>query len=55
MGIIQTIKIQERCEGEEKGRQDEALEIAHEMKKDKFSAEKIVKLTQLSIKDIENS
>lgn len=49
MGIIETIKMQERQEG----RHEEALEIALEMKKDKFPIEKIAKLTKLTIKEIE--
>jgi len=40
-------------EGKAKGRHEEALDIALEMKKDKFSLEIIAKLTKLSIKEIE--
>lgn len=62
MGIIETIKMQERREGEQngiekgikQGRHVEAIEIAREMKKDKFATEKIAKLTKLSIKEIES-
>ena len=39
--------------GEAKGRHEEALEIAREMKQDKFPIEQIAKLTKLSIKEIE--
>ncbi|MDR6784533.1 hypothetical protein [Pedobacter africanus] len=39
--------------GEAKGRHDEAVEIASEMKKDKFPVETISKLTKLTIKEIE--
>ncbi|SMC44930.1 RpnC/YadD family protein [Pedobacter africanus] len=53
MGIIETIKMQERREGIAEGRHEEALEIAREMKKDKFPTETIAKLTKLSIKEIE--
>ena len=48
MGIIETIKMQERREG----RHEEALEIAREMKKDKFPIEQIAKLTKLTIEEI---
>jgi predicted transposase/invertase (TIGR01784 family) len=40
-------------EGEAKGRHEEALEIAREMKNDQFPIEKIAKLTKLSIEEIE--
>lgn len=57
MGIIETIKMQERregkLEGKLEGRHEEALEIAREMKKDKFPADKIAKFTKLSIQEIE--
>ena len=65
MGIIETIKMQERRDGieigiekgiqkgEAIGRHAEALEIAREMKKDKFPIEKIAKLTKLTLKEIE--
>jgi predicted transposase YdaD len=61
MGIIETLKMQERregklegkLEGEALGRHAEALEIAREMKKDKFPLETIVKLTKLTTKEIE--
>jgi predicted transposase/invertase (TIGR01784 family) len=43
-----------REEGIEKGRHVEALEIAYEMKKDKFPVEKIAKLTKLSVEEIES-
>jgi predicted transposase/invertase (TIGR01784 family) len=39
--------------GIEKGRHEEALEIAREMKKDGFPTAQIVKLTRLSIEEIE--
>jgi predicted transposase/invertase (TIGR01784 family) len=40
-------------QGKAKGRHEEALEIAREMRKDKFSIETIVKLTKLPIEEIE--
>lgn len=52
MGIIETLKMQERREGKMEGRHEEALEIAREMKKDKFPIETISKLTKLSIDEI---
>ena len=56
MGIIETIKMQERREGKLEGvaigRHEEALEIAREMKKDKFSVEQIAKFTKLTIEEI---
>lgn len=48
MGIIETIKMQERREG----RHEEALEIARELKKEGLSIEFIAKTTKLSIKEI---
>ncbi|MBB5436597.1 putative transposase/invertase (TIGR01784 family) [Pedobacter sp. AK017] len=39
--------------GKAKGRHEEALAIAREMKKDKFPIDKIAKLTKLSIEEIE--
>lgn len=39
--------------GEAKGRREEALQIASEMKKDKFPIDTIAKLTKLSTKEIE--
>ncbi len=54
MGIIETIKMQERREGKLEGRHEEALEIAREMKKDQFTVDKIVKLTKLTILEIES-
>ena len=61
MGIIETLKMQARREGLEQGRLERleqgrcevALEIAREMKKDKFTYEKIAKITKLSLKEIE--
>ena len=57
MGIIETLKMQERregkIEGKMEGRHEEALEIAREMKKDQFPIEKIVKFTKLSVQEIE--
>lgn len=38
--------------GRKKGRREEALEIAQEMKKDKFPVEKIAKFTKLSVEEI---
>lgn len=40
--------------GIEKGRYEEALEIAFELKKDKFPVEKIAKYTGLSIEEIQS-
>ena len=40
-------------QGKAKGRHEEALEIAREMRKDKFSIETIAKLTKLPIEEIE--
>jgi predicted transposase/invertase (TIGR01784 family) len=40
-------------QGMERGRHQEALEIAREMKKDQFSIEQISKLTKLSFEEIE--
>lgn len=48
MGIIETIKMQERREG----RYEEALEIARELKKEGLSDAFIAKTTKLSIKEI---
>ena len=61
MGIIETLKMQERregkiegkLEGKMEGRHEEALKIAREMKKDQFPIEKIVKFTMLSVQEIE--
>ena len=53
MGIMEAVREQILDEGIEKGRHKEALEIASEMKKDQFSIEIIVKLTKLSIEEIE--
>ncbi|MNX74277.1 hypothetical protein D3C86_1057110 [compost metagenome] len=57
MGVIEVLRMQERregiAEGIEQDRHEEALEIAREMKKDKFPIEQIAKLTKLSIKEIE--
>jgi predicted transposase/invertase (TIGR01784 family) len=47
-GIEQGIK-----KGESKWRHAEALEIALEMKKDRFSIETITKLTKLSLEEIQ--
>lgn len=49
MGIIEVVKKQER----QKGRKEEAIAIAREMKKDGISVEQIAKFTKLSIKEIE--
>ena len=40
--------------GREKGRHEEALEIAYEMKKEKFPVERIAKFTKLSVEVIES-
>ncbi len=61
MGIIEALKILDREEGIEigiekgieKGRHEEALEIAREMKKDQFPVDKIIKITKLTIQEIE--
>lgn len=49
MGVIEVVKKQER----QKGRKEEAIAIAREMKKDGISVEQIAKFTKLSIKEIE--
>ncbi|MNL06430.1 hypothetical protein D3C87_1270650 [compost metagenome] len=51
--LLDRFKREGIAEGEAKGRHEEALEIAREMKKDKFPIEQIAKLTKLSIKEIE--
>lgn len=53
MGILETIKMQERREGKIEGRHEEALVIARELKKEGLSIEFIAKTTKLSIKEIE--
>ena len=57
MGIIETIKMQERREGKLEGRLEgkleEALEIARELKKEGLAIDFIAKTTKLSIKEIE--
>ncbi|WP_235005376.1 hypothetical protein [Pedobacter nyackensis] len=57
MGIIETIKMQERREGKLEGRLEgkleEALEIARELKKEGLAIDFIAKTTRLSIKEIE--
>lgn len=57
MGVIEIFKMREhekgKLEGEVIGRHEEALEIAREMKKDKFSIETIAKLTKLPIEEIQ--
>ncbi len=49
MGIIETVKKQER----QKGRREEAIAIARELKKEGLSVEFIAKTTKLTIKEIE--
>jgi len=49
MGIIETVKQQER----NKGKREEAIAIAKEMKKDGLPTAQISKFTKLSIKEIE--
>ncbi|SMC59271.1 hypothetical protein SAMN04488524_1363 [Pedobacter africanus] len=51
--LLDKFKKEGIAEGEAKGRHDEALEIAREMKKDKFPVETIAKLTKLTIQEIE--
>jgi hypothetical protein len=53
MSILEIVKMQERRDGRMEGRHEEALEIAREMKKDKFPIEQISKLTKLPIEEIE--
>jgi len=61
MGIIETIKMQERregkvegiIEGRVEGRLEEKIEVARELKKDNFPIEQIAKITKLTIKEIE--
>ncbi len=57
MGIIETVKRQERregkLEGKLEGKREEAIAIAREMKKDGISMAQIVKFTKLSLKEIE--
>jgi predicted transposase/invertase (TIGR01784 family) len=52
MGILETIKMQERREGKLEGKLEEKMEMARVMKKDKFPIEKIAQLTKLSIGEI---
>ncbi|MCL4638454.1 MULTISPECIES: hypothetical protein [Olivibacter] len=49
MGIIETVKQQER----NKGKREEAVAIAREMKKDGLPNSQIAKFTKLSLKEIE--
>ncbi|SEK24417.1 RpnC/YadD family protein [Parapedobacter koreensis] len=49
MGIIETVKKQER----QKGRREEAIAIARELKKEGLSVEFIAKTTKLTIKEVE--
>lgn len=49
MGVIEVVKKQER----QKGRREEAIAIASEMKKDGIPIEQIAKFTKLTIKEIE--
>lgn len=51
--LLDRFKKEGIAEGEAKGRHDEAVEIAREMKKDKFPVETIAKLTKLTIQEIE--
>ncbi|MDR6784569.1 putative transposase YdaD [Pedobacter africanus] len=53
MGIIETIKMQERREGKAEGRHEEALEIARELKKEGLSIEFIAKTTKLSVEEVQ--
>ncbi|WP_200815637.1 hypothetical protein [Pedobacter africanus] len=52
MGTEEYLLDKFKKEGREEGRHAEALEIAAEMKKDKFLIETISKLTKLSIEEI---
>jgi predicted transposase YdaD len=54
MGILEIVKMQERRDGEAEGHHKGVLEVAREMKKDKFPVETIAKLTKLSISEIES-
>ncbi len=53
MGVIETLKLQERREGEAKGEHNKAISIAREMKKDGLPIAQIAKFTKLSVKEIE--
>ena len=53
MGIIETVKQQERNKGKREGKREEAVAIAREMKKDGLPNSQIAKFTKLSLKEIE--
>lgn len=53
MGIIETVKQQERNKGKREGKREEAIVIAREMKKDGLPISQIAKFTKLSVKEIE--
>lgn len=53
MGIIETVKQQERNKGKREGKREEAIAIAKEMKKDGLPNSQIAKFTKLSVKEIE--
>ncbi|WP_257658774.1 hypothetical protein [Parapedobacter lycopersici] len=57
MGIIETVKRQERregkLEGKLEGKREEVIAIAQEMKKGGIPVAQIAKYTKLSVKEIE--